>query len=209
MKLIKNLLFLLGILLFANTLKAQETGNYILIIDTDTIRINLNEKNKMKLSNGNSFLIELTQPNELYYEDNMISFQYTKNLSVSNSIIDSGIEQCAIISANGNGFLIQKYNTFNPSMLTEIMLTELIKESINYGYTVKKEVFEKQLLSGQSIKGITATLTYKGENEIYTVATYGKKDEGILVVTMLLNEDFKEQDQKMIDLFLNSLKLKN
>lgn len=48
-------------------------------------------------------------------------------------------------------------------------------------------------------------MTYKGENEYYTVATYGGKDEGIIVVTMLVSEGFKGRE--IIELFLETLSI--
>ena len=71
----------------------------------------------------------------------------------------------------------------------------------------RKRNSEKKIKSGETIEGVEATLTYKGEKEVYTVATYGAKDEGIIVVTMMLNDDFKE-DKKIIDLFLDTLSIK-
>jgi hypothetical protein len=111
------------------------------------------------------------------------------------------------MKSSGNGFIVQKYHRINPSSLTQLMLNEITKESISYGYVKSEKNFQKKLLSGQVIDGIEATLTYKAEKEKYIVATYGGKDEGIIVIVMLLNEDFKTEDSKMIDLFLNTLKI--
>lgn len=196
----------LGMILIGSLTFAQESGNYIVIINNDSIRINLNEDHKHKTSSGEELTIKVIQPDILTYSDAMISFNYEKSLSVSNSVIEVGIEQCMVVKSTGNGFLVQKYSTLDPSGLTELMLNELTKESVSYGYTKKEKKFKKKLSSGQTIEGIQATLKYKGESEIYTVATYGGKDEGIIVITMLLNDDF--DDKKIIDLFLDTLKIK-
>lgn len=200
------LLLALGICLINLVSFGQNKGNYIVIINNDSIQIDLNNEYQYKSSSGDKLTIKVVQPNILTYSDDMVSFEYDKSLSVSNSKIEEGIEQCMIVKSTGNGFIVQKYKTLNPGSLTQLMLNELTKESISYGYSKTQEKFEKKLLSGETIKGIQATLTYNGEKEVYTVATYGSKDKGIIVVTMLLNEDFKE-DKEIIDLFLETLKV--
>jgi len=201
---IKNLI-VIGVILISSSTFAQEGGNYIVIINNDSIRMNLNNNHQYKTSKGEKLTIKVIQPNMLTYSDDMISFNYDKSLNVSNTEIENGIEQCMVMKSTGNGFMIQKYSTINPSSLTKLMLNEITKESVSYGYTKKEKKFKKKLVSGQTIEGIQATLNYKGENEIYTVATYGEKDEGIIVITMLLNEDFN--DKKIINLFLDTLKI--
>lgn len=196
----------LSLLGFIHFVQAQ--GNYFVIINQDSVQVNLNQEVEYKTASGENFTLKITQPDVLTYSDDMISFNHDKTFSVSNSEIDEGIDQCMIMSSAGNGFMVQKYRTINPSSLTKLMLNEITKESINYGYDKSETIFKKQLKSGQTIEGIQATLTYKGEKEIYTVATYGKKDEGIIVVTMLLNEDYPK-DKEIIDMFLETLELKN
>ncbi|OIQ27129.1 MAG: hypothetical protein BM564_13235 [Bacteroidetes bacterium MedPE-SWsnd-G2] len=198
---------LIALLFLSVNTFSQENSNFMIVIGNDTIPINLNESKTATILNKKNTDIKLIQPDVLTYQDEMISFNYNNNLSVSNSDLGDGIEQCALLNANGSGFMVQKYSSFNPSLLTELMLNELTKESVNYGYSIEKDDFSSKLKSGQTITGTTATLTYKGETESYTVATYGQKDEGILVVTMLLNNEYIESDQKLIDLFLNSLTL--
>ncbi|WP_452596822.1 hypothetical protein [Pontimicrobium sp. MEBiC01747] len=204
----KKTITILGALLISFLSYAQNQGNYILIINNDTIHVNLNTDIKHKTSKGEKLNIKLTQPNILFYSDSMISFNHDKSLSVSNSKIEEGIEQCMIMKSTGSGFMVQKYKTINPSGLTRLMLSEITKESLNYGYTMSEEKFSKKLKTGQTIEGIKATLTYKGEKETYTVASYGKKDEGLILLTMLLNEDSKE-DKAVIELFLDTLEIKN
>lgn len=198
----------LGALLIGSLAFTQTTGNYILIINNDTIFVDLDKNQNYTTNSGDQLSLKLTQPEILTYSDDMITFNHKKSLTVSNSKLESEIEQCMIVKSTGNGFMVQKYTSFNPSSLTELMLNELTKESVSYGYSKKEKKFKKKIKSGQTIEGIQATLTYKGSTEVYTVASYGEKDEGIIVVTMFLNDDFKE-DKEIIDLFLNSLAIKD
>ncbi|MEL6254961.1 MAG: hypothetical protein AAFR87_23340, partial [Bacteroidota bacterium] len=191
---------------FHNTF-GQNSGNYQLIIDGDTLSINLDEAVEYKGAKGKKMNILLREADIKTYVDDMVSFQYRKGNGVSNTVIEEGIEQCMIMKSTGSGFMVQKYKTLDPSALTRFMLAEITKESVSYGYEKTEEDFEHTLESGQTLKGVTATLTYRGEKEIYTVASYGEKDHGIMVVTMLLVEDFADGDKPMIDLFLNTLQI--
>ena len=197
--------FTLALLFLTTFLSAQNNGNYILIINNDSINIDLNQEVPYKISSRKQLTIKLIQPDILTYSDDMIAFNHDKTLSVSNSVIGAGIEQCMVMKSTGNGFMVQKYKTLDPSSLTTLMLTEITKESISYGYAKTEEPFTKTLISGQTIEGTKATLTYRGEKEVYTVATYGEKDQGIVVITMHLTDNAK--DQEIIDLFLDTLRL--
>lgn len=191
------------------SLSAQEKGNYQLIINnSDTIRLNLDENKTFKF-NKKDLSIKLIQPELLSYEDEMVSFDYTKDISLTSSIIEKGVMQTIAMNSVGNGFMLQKYSTLNPTSLNDIMLQEITKESINYGYEMKEEPFNLILKSGQTLKGVKAVLEYNGDVQEFIVATYGQKDSGILVLTMINNMDFVERDQKTIDQFFNSLRILN
>lgn len=203
----KKIILLFLALVLCSNIFSQESENYILIIDNDSIKINLNTEYSHKINSGKNLTVQIIQPKILTYQDEMISFNYDKSLNVSTTKIDEGIEQCMLMNAMGNGIIIQKYSTMNPTDLTDFMLSEITKESISYGYTKEEEPFEKKLADGKTIIGKKATLNYKGEDEVYTVAAYGAKDEGIIVLTMMLSTDF--ESKSMIDLFWNSLKIEN
>lgn len=189
-------------------LSAQEQSNYVLVINKDSLKVALDTEYTYTAKSGENLVIKVVQPNTLTYSDEMISFKYDKSNSVSNTVIEEGIAQCMILKSTGNGFMIQKYEKLDPSSLTKLMLTEITRESISYGYTMEEEPFKKELSSGQHLEGIKATLNYKGEKEVYTVSTFGHKDQGVIIITMLLSEDFIAADKPMIDLFLSSLQLK-
>lgn len=204
----KTSFFAFSILLFTIGANAQNK-NYTVKIGDKEVGINLDEEVQIELPNGDSTTVEISQAAELSYESQMVSFKYPSNVSVSDTEIDDDITQSTVLNANGSGYLIQQYYTFDPSMLIDLMLNEITKESVSYGYKMKKEKFSKKLSSGEELEGTTATLTYKGEQEEYTVAAYSGKDEGILIVTMLLDQETKDEDEEMIDLFIDSLRIKN
>ena len=199
------LLFILSIT--AGALGVHGQGNYLLLINGDSLYLDLNNPIEFVTSDGNRLNLELLQPMILTYSDEMVSFNHSKQFSVSNTVVENGIEQCMIINSTGNGFMVQKYSTMDPSMLIPLMVNELTKESVSYGYIKTERDVRRKLMSGEEIKGIEATLSYRGVNEVYTVYAWGGKDEGILVVTMLLSEDYAEVDGPLIELFLKTLRI--
>lgn len=112
-----------------------------------------------------------------------------------------------LMTAEGSGLLIQKYDAFNPSMLNELMLNEITKESLNYGFEMKRMDYERTLKSGEKLKVLKAVLSYKGEVNVYEISSYGKKDEGIMIMTMTMNQDISKIGTKMINLMWESLEI--
>lgn len=194
-------------LLIASSTLVRAQGNYLLVINGDSLYLDLDKPTEYKTTNGKKLDIELLQPMILTYSDDMVSFNHSKQFSVSNTLIEEGIEQCMIINSTGNGFMLQKYSTLNPSMLVPLMINELTKESVSYGYKKTERAVRRTLVSGQEITGTEATLIYKGMEEVYTVYSWGGKDEGLLVVTMLLAEDYADVDRPLIELFLKTLRI--
>jgi hypothetical protein len=185
----------------------SQNKNYILIIDGDSIAIDINQELKHSIK-GKKIDLKLVQPKDLIYSDDLISFQYPNDLNVAKTPVDEDIEQLMVMKATGTGYMVQTYKSFNPTLLIDIMLNEITKESVSYGYSKEVKNFERKLSSGQTLKGKTARLEYKGEEEVYTVAAYGSKDEGILVMTMLFTDDNdRKADEGLLKQFFSSLKI--
>jgi hypothetical protein len=189
------------------SLGAQAQQDYILQINDSSFDISLDKPYNILL-NGQKVNFKIKQKEILTYSTNLYNFSYSKDVKISKTEIDAGIEQISILTAEGSGLLIQKYETINPTSLNELMLTEMTKESINYGYKSKKTTYQRTLPSGQKVDVTRAELRYKDEVNIYEITSIGKKDEGILIVTMRLDEVKNTQGQKIIDLMWESLIVK-
>ena len=202
----KKILIFILLLSISHIIISQTNSNYILVINGDSIPINLNKDYKHKLNKKN-VSIKLIQPLTLSYSDDVISFKYPNDLSVSKTQIEKSIQQLMVMTATGSGYMIQTYSGFDPSALTQLMVNEITKESVTYGYTKEEEEIEFNLVSGHVLKGLKATLKYKDDTEIYTVTAYGGKDEGIMVITMYLSNEYKNDD--VINLLMDSLSIKD
>lgn len=178
--------------------------DYQLRLNDTSINISVGKNYDVNI-NGKPVKLFLSSKDTLEFKHPEFSFMYPKDYMPSKHAIDSTAEQVTILTAEGSGILVQYYFTLNPETLSELMLQEITKESISYGYKMKREEYDRHLQSGQTLKVIKATLTYKDEIETYEVTSVGKKDSGLMIVSMNLSEA-AEQGKKIINLFWNSLK---
>src|SRR5688572_16402178 len=126
----KNLIILLCIFFSG---KAFSQDEYTLKIDDETIEASLNKTYEINI-NGKKVNVSITGKDTLTYSDDLFSFKYPKDYKVSKLVVEEGLEQITILSAEGSGIIIQKYSTMNPTKLNEMMLGEMTKESLDYGY---------------------------------------------------------------------------
>jgi len=194
-------------ILFFSFSDAIGQEDYTISINDTSLKISLDKRYELTV-NGKKLVFLVSSNDTLAYDDNLISFRYPKGFNVSKAKLDEGIEQIMIISAEGSGIIVQKYSTLDPSKLNEMMLSEVTKESINYGYALKREDYQKTFKTGQKINVNKAVLKYKDEINIYEVASIGKKDEGVLIMTMKMDDDKNSPGQKLIDLMWKTLVLK-
>jgi hypothetical protein len=197
----KNVLFLAAVL---TAFAAQGQEDYKIKINDTAISISLDTKYEVLL-NGKKVNFTVTANDTVAYNDNLFSFRYLKDYKITKTEIDGGIEQLMLLTAEGSGFLIQKYSSMNPEGIEEMMLKEVTKESIGYGFKQQRNNYQRKLKSGQDVTVIKAVLKYKDETNIYEITSIGKKDEGILVIAMIMDETKSEQGRKTIDLMWNSL----
>lgn len=196
------------LLLFFVTINTYSQEDYIVKINDTELEIALDSTYTLEIDNK-SLNITFKSKDILVYDDSLFNFQYPSDFKVSKTIIDEGVEQIMLMTAEGSGILIQKYEGFNPTFLNEMMINEVTKESINYGFKLERKDYERKLKSEQTLNIDKAILTYKDETNIYEVATIGKKDEGILIMTMIMDTSINnEQGNKLIELMWNSLNYK-
>lgn len=194
-------------LLLTSTLSLiNAQDNYIIEIDGKTYEISLDKKYEIDID-GKLVNVSVHEKDTLNYIDDMFSFYYPKDFKLSKLEIEEGIDQIMVMTAAGSGYMIQKYSTLNPSFLNEMMLTEVTKESVSYGYNLDRQDYTREIGSGQVLEVSKAVLTYLDETNVYEVASYGMKDRGVLIVTMDMGF-FSEDGLNMIELMWNSFDLK-
>jgi len=197
----KKLLFIFTCLLISKTYSQTD---FIITVNNQSQEISLEKDYEFKVD-GKTIQISVKEKDTLIYSDPFYTFKYSKKHKVSKTEIDLGIEQIMLMTAGGSGIIVQKYDSFNPTMMQEIMLNEVTKESVSYGYSLERKDYEITLKSGEKIEILKAELEYKGEIEVYEISAVGKKDEGVLLMTMNLGGDGDNEGEEMINLLWSTL----
>ncbi len=188
------------------SLQANCQEDYIIHLNDTTVHIALDKPYDLTVK-GKKINFKITQKDTLTYNDSFFSFLYPKGFKISNTIVDENVEQISILTAEGSGLLIQTYESLNPTTLNELMLSEVTKESISYGFVEKRSSYKKILKSGHEITVTRSVLRYKDEVNSYEIASIGKKDAGVMIVTIRMDDDANTQGQKIIDLMWKSIKI--
>jgi hypothetical protein len=201
---VKNILFIL-ILFLTNSIYSQQ--DYRIEINGEEFEIRLDKDYELNIDNT-LIKINVKQKDTLLYSDESFNFKFLKEYKVARTVIDGGIEQLMLMTAEGSGVIVQKHSTMNPTMLNELMLNEVTKESVNYGFELIREDYERVLASGLKIKVDRAVLTYNDEINIYEIASVGKKDSGLLIITMEMDDSENSLGKKLISLIWDTLEIK-
>jgi hypothetical protein len=197
----KKLLFIFTCLYISNTYSQTD---FIITVNNQSQEIALDKNYEFEVD-GKKIQISVKEKDTLIYNDAFYSFKYSKKHKISKAELDEGIEQIMLMTAGGSGIIIQKYDFFDPTMLQEMMMNEITKESVSYGYSMERKDYDKTLESGDELRILKADLEYKGELEIYEISAVGKKDEGILIMTMNLGGDGDNEGTDMINLLWETL----
>ena len=181
--------------------------DYTISIGEEVLDIELEREYSINI-NGEEVKFNVRTKDTLTLESEIFSFSYPKDYKISRIDLGDGVFQFMVINGEGSGYMIQEYTNMSPSMLNEIMLNELTKESINYGFKLERLDYVKKLNDGMEVNVDKAVLTYKDETNIYEIMSIGKKDEGIMVITMSMDANLSAEGQKLISMMWDSLTLK-
>ena len=184
----------------------QNVPNYEISINGETYDISLGRDYQIKSNSGEKLHFRVNKKALMTYKNGYISFQHKSDLAISSTDLGNGIRQIMTNTAVGTLVLIQEYSTMNPTAMVNLMLQELTKEQINYGYKMQKETHSKALKNGTKLRGLKATLKYNEEEEYWTVTAYGKKDKGLLVITKI-DKEYLSTERNIIDLMWETLQI--
>jgi hypothetical protein len=196
-------------ILFASVQKldAQSAKNYILEIDGDTIHVSLDQPVSFKSAKGQTYKVKVSRKEFLNFNNEAISFNYPSQYSVSTSKIDEGVEQILLMTATGNGIMLQVYSSMNPELAVDLMLNQVTEDDISAGYKQTLSETQKTINDGIVFKGKRSILKMDDETEEFVCLAFGKKKKGILVMEIKNNMDDPDA-LKMFEVFWKTLAVK-
>lgn len=196
-------LLTLFILLFGGNAFA---GNYILTINGKDYEIDLDQQNSLKMADGRTLEVMLKKKPIVTFKTEAFSFDHPDSLTPSRTNLNPDINQTGMISPVGTTILIQEYSSIDPNVLIDMMIHELTKEEVNYGYKIDKIPVHRTLSNGITLTGKKVVSTYQTEESTTHVLCYRNRDSGLLIVTRI-DKDYLADDQHILDLFWKSLKI--
>ncbi len=180
-------------------------GDYVLSINGKDHELSLDKESTVKLADGTELKLNLKQKEYLEFQADLFTFEHKNQFRPNRTDLGEGLLQTAIMTPMGTGILVQEYHQMDPSSLIDMMVKELTKEEVEYGYKLKEVLISKKV-GDVEFKGKKAITTYTGEEWTRSVLAYGKKDKGLLVVTFVEKDNY-EKEKHLIDQLWKSLKL--
>ena len=179
-------------------------GNYLLTIDGKPYELDIGELTTATLQNGQKVQVKLEKKDIATFKTEMFSFNHPSGFAPSKTDLGDGVYQTIMATPTGTMVMIQEYTGLNPCGLIDMIVTELTKEEVHYGYTITKRDVSKKLADGQTVTGKFVVSKYRKDENQRNVLCYGAKDAGLVIVTQLDN-DTPSEDMAMMDLFWKTL----
>lgn len=181
-------------------------GGYVLTVNGKTSELDL-DKDAQILVDGKPVTVRLQRKEQQVFSDSGLSFEYPAAVQPTTSDVSDGVRQVMFVSANGNGVILQRYRSIDPTALVDLMIRETTDEEVAAGYTRKVDPARRKLADGRELSGKHARTQSKDESwDRFVYALSDGSGGGYLIITMM-EEDRTAPDVAMLDLFWKSLKL--
>jgi len=178
---------------------------YTLTINGAEHPIGLDAPKEIVLPDGTRLEVVLIQDEFADYATENFSFSHSNTYRPTHTDLGSGITQTAILSPLGTGVMVQEYSGLNPTLLVGLMLKELTKEEVEYGYKYEEREVTRTI-GDKVIQGREAVTSYQDESWTRTVYAYGERDSGLLIVTFV-EQAYAETDAALLEDFWRTLEI--
>lgn len=181
-------------------------GGYVLDIGGKQTELDLDQDTAVTLPDGRSVSVRLTRKAEQTFRDRGLSFEHPAGVQPSATDVDKRVRQIMMVSANGNGVLVQRYEGLDPTALVDLMVGEMTDEEVAAGYQRKISPASRTLSDGTELKGKLARTESAGESWDRYILAKGDGKGGYLVISMM-EDDREAADVAMVQKFWKTLKL--
>lgn len=196
---------ILALTLVALTAGQAHAGNFTLTINGKKFEVDLDTVKVIKVG-GRTLRLKLAKKTVVQFKTKNFAFDHPSRLAPSRTSLGNGIFQTMMASPVGTLIMVQEYTTLDPSGLVDLMVGELTKEEIKYGYKIVKKDISRKLASGARLKGKLVTSTYRTKVIVRQVLTFKAQDAGVLLVTQI-EKASPAAELKVIDTFYKTLKI--
>lgn len=179
-------------------------GNYILTLDGKPYELDLGAAETVTMASGQKVQVKLEKKDIALFKTDAFSFSHPSGVTPSKTELGDGIHQTMMATPSGTVVMIQEYSGIDPSGIVDLLLTEVTKEEVQYGYDITKNDITKTLTDGHTVRGKHAVSKYRTTEYERYVVSYGAKDAGIIIFTQVEKAASRE-DLAMIELFWKTM----
>ena len=182
---------------------AAAAGGYVLTVNGKTSELDL-DKDAQILVDGKAVTVRLQRKEQQIFADSGLSFEHPAAVQPTTTDISDGVRQVMLVSANGNGVILQRYSGLDPTALIDLMVKEMTDEEVAAGYERKITPDTQKLTDGRQLRGKLARTESADEAWDRHILAIGDERGGFLVVTMM-ERDREPADVAMLQRFWASL----
>ncbi|KAA1179250.1 hypothetical protein FP026_16870 [Rhizobium tropici] len=185
---------------------AGDSKGFRLTIDGVVVSINPGDTFEVTMKDGRKVPVELQRSDTVTFTGGKFSFDHDGKLTVAKTDLGDGVQQYALMTPIGTGIIVQAYKGLNPSSNTDLVLQQMVQESLNGGAKITKQSAQRTLPSGSVLKGVKAETTTDDDVMEYEIVATGRPEGGILVATFLNKENI-DKEGGILDKLWSTLKV--
>jgi hypothetical protein len=195
------------LLLAALPNSACAEGNFTLTINGQTVDLNLDTEQKLRLPNGTEVSLTLARKANSNFTTKGLAFEYPGNLNVATSEIDKNTYQHMMASALGTVILVQTYPDLDATQLVDLMTGKMTDEDVAGGDQRETLPHSRTLADGTVVKGTRSTLKGPGDDAVVEVLGIRQGQGGTMLITRF-DRDTAPEEEKIIERFWATLNLR-
>ncbi|SCB46603.1 hypothetical protein [Rhizobium multihospitium] len=177
----------------ASHANAGDGKGFRLTIDGVSVSINPGDTLEVTMKDGRKVPVELQRSETVTFTGGKFSFDHDGKFTVAKTDLGDGVQQYALMTPIGTGIIVQVYKGLNPSSYTDVVLQQMVQESINGGAKISKRATQRTLPSGTVLKGVKAETTTDDDVMEYEIVATGRPEGGVLVATFLNKENIPKE----------------
>jgi len=179
--------------LAASHANAGDGKGFRLTIDGVVVGINPGDTLEVTMKDGRKVPVELQRSETVTFTGGKFSFDHDGKFTVAKTDLGDGVQQYALMTPIGTGIIVQVYKGLNPSSYTDVVLQQMVQESLNGGAKISRQATERTLPSGSVLKGVKAETTTDDDVMEYEIVATGRPEGGVLVATFLNRENIPKE----------------
>ncbi len=192
--------------LMAGQANAGDGKGFRLTIDGVEVGVNPGDTLDVTMKDGRRIPVELQRSDTVTFTGGKFSFDHDGKFTVAKTDLGDGVQQYALMTPIGTGIIVQVYKGLNPSGYTDVVLQQMVQESLNGGAKISRHATERTLPSGSVLKGVKAETATDGDVMEYEIVATGRPEGGVLVATLLNRENIAKEGM-ILDKLWASLKV--